>query len=125
MLTELRRLGWREQFDAGPIGTLEYIRDVLGVDDDRLGEIAAWEEVPYPVRDAILICCIAEKNTGKPIEAEAVAAIAQHHGVASSPIMLALGWMPPSHYRLNETERTVLRLVAEMDRCGRMSSKLQ
>lgn len=115
MFTELRRHGWRDVFGAGPIGTMEYVRDVLRVDDWRMDEIAAWEEVPYPLRDAILVCCIAEKNTGKPIDAEAVAVIAQHHGVASSPIMLALGWMPPSHYRLNETERTVLRLVAAMD----------
>ena len=115
MFTELRRYGWRDVFDAGPIGTMEYIRTVLGVDDDRMGEMAAWEEVPYPLREAILVCCLAEKKAGKPIEAEVVAAIAHHHGVASSPVMLALGWMPPSHYRLNETERTVLRLVAAMD----------
>lgn len=115
MFTELRRFGRREQFDAGPIGTLEYIRDVLHVDDWRMGEIAVWEEVPYPLRDAILVCCIAEKNTGQPIDAEAVAAIAAHHGIASAPIMLALGRMPPSHYRLNEIERTGLRLVAAMD----------
>ena len=50
---------------------------MLGVDDERLGEIAAWDEVPYPLREAILVCCIAEKNTGKPIDAEAVAAIAR------------------------------------------------
>lgn len=115
MFTELRRFGWRDVFGAGPIGTMEYVRDVLCVDDWRMDEIAAWEEVPYPLREAILVCCLAEKNSGKPIGAEAVAAIARHHGVASSPIMLALGWMPPSHYRLNETERTVLRLVAAMD----------
>ena len=115
MFTELRRFGWRDVFNAGPIGTMEYVRDVLRVDDWRMDEIAAWEEVPYPLRDAILIYCIAERNAGKPIDVEAVAAIAQHHGVSSPPIMLALGWMPPSHYRLNETERTILRLVAAMD----------
>ena len=115
MFTELRRFGWRDVFGAGPIGTMEYVRDVLRVKDWRMDEIAAWEEVPYNLRDAILVCCLAEKKAGKPIEAEAVAAITQHHGVASSPVMLALGWMPPSHYRLNETERTVLRLVVAMD----------
>lgn len=115
MFTELRRFGWRDVFGAGPIGTMEYVRDVLRVDDWRIDEIAAWEEVPYPLREAIIVCCIAEKNAGKPMEAEDVAAVARHHGVSSAPVMLALGWMPPSHYVLNETERTVLRLVAALD----------
>ena len=115
MFTELRRFSWRDVFGAGPIGTMKYIRDVLRVDDWRIDEIAAWEEVPYPLRDAIIICCISEKNSGTPISVEAAAAIAQHHGVATEPVLLALGWMPPSHYSLTETERTVLRLVAAMD----------
>ena len=120
MFTELRRFGWRDVFGAGPIGTMEYIRDVLRVDDWRIDEISAWEEVPYPLRDAIIICCISEKNAGTPISVEA-AAIAQHHGVATEPVLLALGWMPASHYQLNETECTVLRLVAAMDLACRTS----
>lgn len=88
---------------------------MLGVDDERMDEVAAWEEVPREMREAIIICCIAEKNTGKPIDAETAALMALHHRVPVNPVLLALGWMPPSHYRLDEIERTVLRLVAAMD----------
>ena len=120
MFTDLRRHGWRDVFGAGPIGSMEYVRDVLQVEDWRLDEMSAWDEVPPRLREAIILCCIAEKNTGTPMEAEDVAAVARHHGVASAPVMLALGWMPPSHYALNETERTVLRLVAAMDLTARI-----
>jgi hypothetical protein len=119
MFTELRRFGWREQFDAGPVGTYEYIRDVLGVDDEQLEEMAAWEEVPAPIREAILVCCLAERNTGRPISAEAAAAIAQHHRVPLNPVLMALGWMAPSTMQFTELECTVLRLVAAMDKVQR------
>jgi hypothetical protein len=120
MFTELRRFGWREQFDAGPIGLHEYVRDVLRVEDlTPLTDMDAWEEVPQPLRDCIIVCCLAEKNTGKPIHAEAVAEIAHHHRVPLNPVLLALGWMPPPSMQLNELERDVLRLAAAVDRANR------
>ncbi|MGH7944216.1 MAG: hypothetical protein ACREF9_04310 [Opitutaceae bacterium] len=93
---------------------------MLGVADERLDEIAAWEEVPARIREAILICCLVEKNGQRAIEPEAAASIARHFQVALNPVLMALGWMPPPpSMQLTELDRTVLRLVAAMDRTHR------
>lgn len=118
MLAQLRRTGWHDQFES-PTGAYEYIRHELGIEIDHVGELAAYEEIPEPIRRAVISCATVEKNAGRPIDLRTVARIAEEHDVPMNPVAMCLGWFPPPTIPITELEATSLRLAAEIDLRGR------
>lgn len=118
MFTQLRRIGWHDQFEE-PHSAYEYIRHELGIEIDHVGEMAAYEEIPEAIRRAVISCTAVEKNAGKPIDLKTVARIAEEHGVPMNPVAMCLGWFPPPTIPITELEATSLRLAAEIDLRGR------
>lgn len=118
MITHLRRVGWHDQFKA-PTSAYEYIRYELGIDIDHLGDLAAYEEIPEPIRRAVISCAAVEKNSGRAIDLKTVARIAEEHGVPMDPVAICFGWFPPSTVSITKLEATSLRLAVEIDLRGR------
>ncbi|ANO50442.1 hypothetical protein [Woeseia oceani] len=81
------------------------------LNDDQL-----WEEVPPPVRDAVVQVALLERRSGRRPEIETIARIARELGANADHVLMCFGWLPPTWRLLTATEKACLRVSAAVYR---------